>query len=316
LFLFYVELIGRDILSKRTEELFYRLQAFIDMFIIGVCYNKQQQAARKEYISDIVKSALNECVNLNVEYVMEDVRKFVDEYKHMFFEYVSNNRFKMYAGKKWYNELYHLAEKDEEYFGFITTVMSLLPRKSSDVKKIMSLSKKALAKRVKQKEEGKRIQLNVQVDSETMDNLERLEKKLGKKRFDVVIEAVKLLHRTHIRSSRSPGPDLGVKPDQINSILVDEKQDSNSRKRDRHQKVSPWNKKNPPSINEIQDAPHASALLDSVNENGANTAPPEVPQSHQPPTSAEQPASEEVDEAESSSSKALQTLGDNPTFRT
>lgn len=315
LFLFYVELMGKDILSKRTEELFYRLQAFIDMFIIGVCYNKQQQAARKEYISGIVKSALNECVNLKVEYVREDVRQFADEHGNMFFEYVSNNRFKMYSGKKWYNELYHLAEKDKEYFGFITTVMSLLPRKSSDVKKIMSLSKKALAKRVKEKEEGKRIQLNVQVDSDTMMKLKELEVTLKEKRFDIVMQAVKLLHGTRIRSSRSPGPDLGVKPEQINSILADEKQDSNSRKRDRPQKASAWNNKSSPN-NEIQDTPHVSALLDSVNENGASTAPPEEPQCHQPPASAELPASDvvgdkEVDEAESPSSKALQALFKN-----
>lgn len=251
LFLFYVELMRKDILSKRTEELFDRLQAFIDMFIIGVCYNKQQQAARKEYISGIVKLALNECVNLKVECVREDVRRFVDEHGNMFFEYVSNNRFKMYAGKKWYNELYHLAEKDKEYFGFITTVMSLLPRKSSDIKKIMSLSKKALTKRVKEKEKGKRIQLNVQVDSETIMKLKELEATQKEKRCDIVMQAVKLLHRLHVRQSRSPSRSLGVKPNQIDSISADKKQDSNSRKKNSSIRVPPWKKKSRSSNDEI-----------------------------------------------------------------
>ncbi|WP_413164987.1 hypothetical protein [Aeromonas salmonicida] len=324
LFLFYVELMGKDILSKRTEELFYRLQAFIDMFIIGVCYNKQQQAARKEYISGIVKSALNECVNLKVECVREDVRQFVDEHGNMFFEYVSNNRFKMYAGKKWYNELYHLAEKDKEYFGFITTVMSLLPRKSCDVKKIMSLSKKALAKRVKEKEEGKRIQLNVQVDSDTMTKLKELEatSKNKEKRFDIVMQAVKLLHRLRMRPrpSRSPSKSLGVKPNQIDSISADKKQDSNSRKKNSSRRSPPWKNKSRPSDNAIEDTSNASASLDSTNENGASAAPPEVPQSHQPPTSAELPASDVVENEgkggdtpnpKSDTSAALQELNKN-----
>ncbi|MFM4921214.1 hypothetical protein [Aeromonas dhakensis] len=320
LFLFYVEIMRKDILSKRTEELLDRLQAFIDMFIIGVRYNEKQQLARKEYIYSIIMSGLNECVNIKVECVRKDVRKFVDEHGNMFFEYVSKNRFKMYAGKEWYKELYHLAERDKEYFGFITTVMSLLPRKSSDVKEIMSLSKKALAKRVKEKEEGKRIQLNVQVDSDTMMKIKELEVKLGQKRFDVVMLAVKLLHRLHIRPSRSPSLGLGVKPVQIYSISADKKQNSNSRKKNSSSRVSPWSKKTPPSNNEMQDAPHTSALLDSVNENSASTTPPEAPQCHQPPTSAELPASSAVENEgkgvdtpnpKSDSSAALQELNKN-----
>ncbi|WP_323947933.1 hypothetical protein [Aeromonas caviae] len=314
LFSFYVEIIRKDIYSRRTDELINRLQAFIDMFLIGICYNKKQQDARRKYILDIIRSVPRECICLQVESVKNSVRQFVEKYGHSFFDYMSKNRFNRYSNRKWYHELYHLAGKDKEYFGFITTVMSFLPREHHDVKEIMSLSKKALGKREKEREKGKRIQLNVQVDSETMDNLERLEKTLGKKRVDLVMDAIKLLYRLRIRKSRSPRQDLGIKPDQVDSNQADEKQDSNSRKKNSSRRASPWNKKNRPSNNEIQDVPHASTLLDSVSENGASAAPSEVSQSHQPPTSVELPASEEVDEAESSSSKALQTLGDNLRF--
>jgi hypothetical protein len=308
LFSLYVEIIRKDIFSRRTDELINRLQAFIDMFIIGICYNKEQQDARRKYILDIIRSVPRECICLQVESVKNSVRQFVEKYGHSFFDYMSKNRFNRYSNRKWYHELYHLAGKDKEYFGFITTVMSFLPRERHDVKEIMLLSKKALGKREKEREKGKRIQLNVQVDSETMDNLERLEKKLGKKRFDVVIEAIKLLYRMRIRSSRSPRQDLGIKPDQVDMNQADDKRHS---RQNISLRMPPWKNKNRHSNNEIQDAPHTSAFLDSVSENGASAAPSEVSQSHQPPTSAELPASEEVDEAASPRPTALQTLGDN-----
>lgn len=59
--------------------------------------------------------------------------------------------------------------------------------------------------------------------------------------------------------------------------------------------MPPWKNKNRHSNNEIQDAPHTSAFLDNVNENGVSTATSEVPQSHQQPTSAELPASDVVE---------------------
>jgi len=276
LFLFYFGVIKEELFYKRTVELINRLQAFVDMFVIGVCYNKNQQGARKKYILDVMHSALSECVGLQVEGVKVSVRQFVDKYNYSFFEYMSKNRFKMYSSRRWYNEIYHLAEKDKEYFGFVTTVMSFLPRKSNDVKRIVFLSRKALDKRVREKERGERIQLNVQVDSETVMMLEELEEELGRKKFEVVMAAVKMMYREYLRPSRSTGPDFGVKPDQINNILADEKQDSNSRKSVRPKKASAWNKKHSSSNNEIQDAPHPSTLLDSASENGVSTAPPEV----------------------------------------
>ncbi|HHQ4767953.1 hypothetical protein Q7I36_00265 [Aeromonas veronii] len=313
LFSFYVEIIREDIFSRRTDELINRLQAFIDMFIIGICYNKKQQDARRKYIFDIIRSVPRECICLQVESVKNSVRQFVEKYGHSFFDYMSKNRFNRYLNRKWYHELYHLAGKDKEYFGFITTVMSFLPRERHDVKKIMLLSKKALEKKEREKVNSKRTQLNVEVDSATMDNLEILEKKLGKKRFDVVIEAIKLLYRMSIRSPRSPRQDLGIKPDQVDMSQADYKRHS---RQNISLRMPPWKNKNRHSNNEIQDAPHASTLLDSVSENGASAAPSEVSQSHQPPTSAELPASDvvgdkEVDEAAISSSKALQALGDN-----
>lgn len=308
LFLLYVEIIRKDILSRRTDELINRLQAFIDMFIIGICYNKEQQDARRKYILDIIRSVPRECICLQVESVKNSVRQFVEKYGHSFFDYMSKNRFNRYSNRKWYHELYHLAGKDKEYFGFITTVMSFLPRESHDVKKIMLLSKKALEKKEREKVNGKRTQLNVTVDSETMDNLEKLEKKLGKNKFEVVIEAVKLLHRFHIRKSRSPSQGLGIKPDQMGSNQADDKRHL---RQNRSLRNSAWNEKTSRSTNEIQDAPHPSTLLDSVSENGVSTVPPEVPQSYQPPTSAELLASEEVGEAASPRPTALQTLGDN-----
>lgn len=311
LFSLYVEIIRKDIFSKRTDELINRLQAFIDMFIIGICYNKEQQSARRKYILDIIHSVPRECICIQVESVKGSVRQFVEKYGRSFFDYMSKNRFNRYSNRIWYHELYHLAGKDKEYFGFITTVMSFLPREHYDVKKIMLLSKKALGKREDEKVKGKRLQLNVDVDSETIDNLEKLEKKLGQKRLDVVMDAIKLLYRLRIRKSRTPKQDLGIKPDQVDSNQANEKQDSNSSKKNSSRRASLWSKKNPPSNNEIQDAPHPSTLLDSVSENGVSTAPPEVSQSHQPPTSAELPASEEVDEAASPRPTALQTLGDN-----
>ncbi|MBJ7590554.1 MULTISPECIES: ribbon-helix-helix domain-containing protein [Aeromonas] len=308
LFSFYVEIIRKDIFSRRTDELINRLQAFIDMFIIGICYNKKQQDARRKYIFDIIRSVPRECICLQVESVKNSVRQFVEKYGHSFFYYMSKNRFNRYSNNKWYHELYHLAGKDKEYFGFITTVMSFLPRERHDVKRIMLLSKKALEKKEREKVNGKRTQLNVTVDSETMDNLEKLEKKLGKNKFEVVIEAVKLLHRFHIRKSRSPSQGLGIKPDQMGSNQTDDKRHL---RQNRSLRNSAWNEKASRSTNEIQDAPHPSILLDSVSENGVSTVPPEVPQSYQPPTSAELPASEEVDEAASPRPTALQTLGDN-----
>lgn len=308
LFSFYVEIIRKDIFSRRTDELINRLQAFIDMFIIGICYNKEQQDARREYILDIIRSVPRECICIQVESVKNSVRQFVEKYGHSFFYYMSKNRFNRYSNNKWYHELYHLAGKDKEYFGFITTVMSFLPRERHDVKKIMLLSKKALEKKEREKVNGKRTQLNVTVDSETMDNLEKLEKKLDKNKFEVVIEAVKLLHRFHIRKSRSPSQGLGIKPDQMGSNQTDDKRHL---RQNRSLRNSAWNEKASRSTNEIQDAPHPSTLLDSVSENGVSTVPPEVPQSYQPPTSAELPASEEVDEGASPRPTALQTLGDN-----
>ncbi|MBL0640567.1 hypothetical protein JD527_17325 [Aeromonas veronii] len=292
LFSFYVEIIRRDIFSRRTDELINRLQAFIDMFIIGICYNKKQQGARREYILGIIRSVPRESICLQVESVKNSVRQFVEKYGCSFFDYMHKNRFNRCSNRKWYHELYHLAGKDKEYFGFITTVMSFLPRERHDVQEIMSLSKKALGKREKEKEKGKRIQLNVQVDSETMANLERLEKKLGMKRFDVVIEAVTLLHRLKIRKSRSRRPDLGIKPDQMDSNQADDKRHS---RQNNSLRMSPWKNKKRHSNNEIQDAPHTSAFLDNVNENGVSTATSEVPQSHQQPTSAELPASDVVE---------------------
>lgn len=308
LFSFYVEVIRRDIFSRRTDELINRLQVFIDMFIIGICYNKKQQDARRKYIFDIIRSVPRECICLQVESVKNSVRQFVEKYGHSFFYYMSKNRFNGYSNNKWYHELYHLAGKGKEYFGFITTVMSFLPRERHDVKKIMLLSKKALEKKEREKVSGKRTQLNVTVDSETMDNLEKLEKKLGKNKFEVVIEAVKLLHRFHIRKSRSPSQGLGIKPDQMGSNQADDKRHL---RQNRSLRNSAWNEKASRSTNEIQDAPHPSTLLDSVSENGVSTVPPKVPQPYQPPTSAELPASEEVDEAASPRPTALQTLVKN-----
>lgn len=308
LFSLYVEIIRKDIFSKRTDELINRLQAFIDMFIIGICYNKEQQYARRKYILDIIRSVPRECICIQVESVKNSVRQFVEKHGHSFFDYMSKNRFNRYSSNKWYHELYHLAGKDKEYFGFITTVMSFLPRERHDVKKIMLLSQKALENKERKKVNGKRTQLNVEVDSATMANLEELEKKLGKNKFEVVIEAVKLLHRLRIRKSRSPSQDLGIKPDQMDSNQADDKRHS---RQNNSLRMSPWKNKKRHSNNEIQDAPHTSTLLDSVSENGVCTAPPEVSQSHQPPTSAELPASEEVDEAASPRPTALQTLGDN-----
>ncbi len=60
LFSLYVEIIRKDIFSRRTDELINRLQAFIDMFIIGICYNKEQQDARRKYILDIIRSVPRE----------------------------------------------------------------------------------------------------------------------------------------------------------------------------------------------------------------------------------------------------------------
>lgn len=317
LFSFYVEIIRRDIFSKRTDELINRLQAFIDMFIIGICYNKKQQDARREYILGIIRSVPKECVCLQVESVKNSVRQFVEKYGHSFFDYMHKNRFNRHSNRKWYHELYHLAGKDKEYFGFITTVMSFLPRDRHDVQEIMSLSKKALGKREKEKEKGKRIQLNVNVDSETMANLERLEKKLGMKRFDVVIEAVTLLHRLQIRKSRSRRQDLGIKFEQVDSNQADDKRHS---RQNNSLRMSPWKNKKRHSNNEIQDAPHTSAFLDNVNENGVSTATSEVPQSHQQPTSAELPASDVVENEgqgadaqnpKSKTSASLQALNKN-----
>ncbi|WP_421308622.1 hypothetical protein [Aeromonas veronii] len=292
LFSFYVEIIRRDIFSRRTDELINRLQAFIDMFIVGICYNKKQQDARREYILGIIRSVPIECVCLQVESVKNSVRQFVEKYGHSFFDYMHKNRFNRHSNRRWYHELYYLAGKDKEYFGFITTVMSFLPRERHDVQEIMSLSKKALGKREKEKEKGKRIQLNVKVDSETMANLERLEKKLGMKRFDVVIEAVTLLHRLQIRKSRSRRQDLGIKFEQVDSNQADDKRHL---RQNNSLRMSPWKNKKRHSNNEIQDAPHTSAFLDNVNENGVSTATSEVPQSHQQPTSAELPASDVVE---------------------
>lgn len=292
LFSFYVEIIRRDIFSRRTDELINRLQAFIDMFIVGICYNKKQQDARRKYILGIIRSVPIECVCLQVESVKNSVRQFVEKYGHSFFDYMSKNRFNRYSNRKWYHELYHLAGKDKEYFGFITTVMSFLPRERHDVKKIMLLSKKALEKKEREKVNGKRTQLNVEVDSATMANLEELEKKLGKNKFEVVIEAVKLLHRLRIRKSRSPSQDLGIKPDQMDSNQADDKRHL---RQNRILRNSAWSGKASRSTNEIQDTPHSSASLDNVNENGVSTATSEVPQSHQQPTSAELPASDVVE---------------------
>ncbi|MGH1388551.1 MAG: hypothetical protein ACRAUZ_00195 [Aeromonas jandaei] len=292
LFSFYVEIIRRDIFSRRTDELINRLQAFIDMFIVGICYNEKQQDARRKYILGIIRSVPMECVCLQVESVKNSVRQFVEKYGHSFFDYMSKNRFNRYSNRKWYHELYHLAGKDKEYFGFITTVMSFLPRERHDVKKIMLLSKKALEKKEREKVNGKRTQLNVEVDSATMDNLESLEKMLGKKRLDVVIEAVKLLHRLQIRKSRSRRQELGIKFEQVDSNQADDKRHS---RQNNSLRMPPWKNKNRHSNNEIQDAPHTSAFLDNVNENGVSTATSEVPQSHQQPTSAELPASDVVE---------------------
>ncbi|WP_323943771.1 hypothetical protein [Aeromonas hydrophila] len=311
LFSLYVEIIRKDIFSKRTDELINRLQAFIDMFIIGICYNKEQQNARREYILDIIRSVPRECICIQVESVKNSVRQFVEKYGHSFFDYMSKNRFNRYSSNKWYHELYHLAGKDKEYFGFITTVMSFLPRERHDVKKIMLLSKKALEKKEREKVNGKRTQLNVEVDSATMANLEELEKKLGKNKFEVVIEAVKLLHRLRIRKSRSPSQDLGIKPDQMDSNQADDKRHS---RQNNSLRMSHWKNKKRHSNNEIQDAPHTSTLLDSVSENGVSTAPPEVPQSYQPPTSVELPASGVVEDEPNPKSKtsgALQELNKN-----
>lgn len=310
LFSLYVEIIRKDIFSKRTDELINRLQAFIDMLIIGICYNQKQQDARRKYILDIIRSVPKECICIQVESVKGSVRQFVEKYGHSFFDYMSKNRFNKYSNRKWYHELYHLAGKDKEYFGFITTVMSFLPRERHDVKKIMLLSKKALEKKEREKVNGKRTQLNVEVDSETIDNLEKLEEKLGQKRLDVVMDAIKLLYRLRIRKTRTPRQELGIKPDQMDSNQADDKRHL---RQNRSLRNSVWSEKASRSTNEIQDAPHPSTLLDSVSEN-VSAAPPEVPQCDQPPTSVELPASGVVEDEPNPKSKtsgALQELNKN-----
>jgi hypothetical protein len=159
----------------------------------------------------------------------------------------------------------------------------------------------------------------VKVDSEIFKMLDDIQSVFGLNRLDAVMKAIRETHDAYFKKARAEGPSFGVKHDQINTNQINEKQKSNSRKEAKSKRKSAWSDTQSSSNDEIQDMPHASASLDSVNENGASTAPPEVPQCHQPPTSVEQPASgviedKEVDEAASHSSTAsigLQTLAKN-----
>ncbi|MGL5040409.1 MAG: hypothetical protein ACRC6D_09955 [Aeromonas sp.] len=222
----YLKIIERAIFLNDTEELFTRLQAFIDMFILGVCYSKKQMEVRREYMSSIVESARIECLGLAVKSVSDRVGKLTDDYEGSFLEYMAKNRFNTYAKYQWYNELYRLAQNEKKYCEFIMVMMSFLPKKKFDVKKIITLSKKALEKRAHDKDARKTKQpdthavLNVKVKSETMSMLVELQTLLEITKLEAVMQAVELMHSKYSsslpprrRSRSSNTVSYGVTPD-------------------------------------------------------------------------------------------------------
>jgi len=193
-------------------------------------------------------------------------------------------------------------------------MLSFMP-KNSDLNEILYRAGNALKERVnKRGYSGERRVLNVKVDSEIFNMLDDIQSEFGLNRLDAVMKAIRETHDAYFRKARSAGQSLGVKHDKINTNQI--RQDSNSRKNNSSRRSPPWKNQSKPADNAIENTPNVSASLNSENENGSSAALPEVPQSHQPPTSAELPASDvvedkEVDEAASPRPTALQTLVKN-----
>lgn len=315
---FYLMLIKNDLISKDVSAIYDRLQAFIDLFIFGAYKYDEELKARRLFIEGVVKLTLKECACMKVEGVHKKISSLSD-YGDELLGYMTKIPFKKYESKQWYKDIYDVAIKKEQYSSFMIAMLSFMP-KNSDLNEILYKAGNALKERVnKRGYSGGRRVLNVKVDSEIFNMLDDIQSEFGLNRLDAVMKAIRETHGAYFRKARAAGPSLGVKHDKINTNQI-RQQDSNSRKKNSPRRASPWSKKNPPSNNEIQDAPHASALLDSVSENGASTAPPEVPQSHQPPTSAELPASDVVENEgkgvdtpnpKSDASAALQELNKN-----
>lgn len=283
---FYLMLIKNDLISKNVSAIYDRLQAFIDLFIFGAYKYDEELNARKLFIKGVVEATLQECACMKVEGVHKKVSRLSD-YGGELLDYMTKIPFRKYNDKQWYKDIYEVAIKKEQYSSFIIAMLSSMP-KNSDFNGILYKAGNALKERANKREySGERRVLNVKVDSEIFNMLDDIQSEFGLNRLDAVMKAIRETHEAYFRRPRTTGPSFGVKNDQIKTNQINEKQNSSSRKTMGTKRVSPWHNTKTSSNNAIEDTP--------LNEHGASTAPPEVPQCHQQPTFVEQPASDVVE---------------------
>ncbi|WP_139749892.1 hypothetical protein [Aeromonas hydrophila] len=275
---------GALLLSKDNRLVGAMLQVLVDSIILSAMNDESARHLRKKAIAAIIYGAEQVSLTTFDERLLHKLESLVYSDEHTI-EYLSKFVFSSIKSCWWFSTLLTSAKDKKEKVIYLKSVLNSFSMTYQQIdallQKISSANSTKRCKARKSTEEVKQLIFNVAPSVRVHFEQLYFEKRKTNKELTKKKLITDIIEAEYLKVCRSPNR---------NSSFPNEKRRQNNSLR-----MPPWKNKNRHSNNEIQDAPHTSAFLDNVNENGVSTATSEVPQSHQQPTSAELPASDVVE---------------------
>ncbi|MGL6336236.1 hypothetical protein [Aeromonas jandaei] len=271
-------------MSKDNRLVGAMLQVLVDSIILSAMNDESARHLRKKAIAAIIYGAEQVSLTTFDEHLLHKLENLVYSDEHTI-EYLSKFVFSSIKSCWWFSTLLTSAKDKKEKVIYLKSVLNSFSMTYQQIdvllQRISSANSTKRSKARKSAEEVKQLIFNVAPSVRVHFEQLYFERRKTNKELTKKKLITDIIEAEYLKVCCSPNR---------NSSFPNEKRRQNNSLR-----MPPWKNKKRHSNNEIQDAPHTSAFLDNVNENSVSTAPPEVPQSHQPPTSAELPASDVVE---------------------